>query len=303
MAPLYGAARTSLALTFVASTNHAFSPIAITSHQHVSKPHHNHAASYFTAPSSSSSSSSWRSSSHQRTTTALQQLPSEEEEAATREALAELAKLADNDPTTFCINVAYDVKPDRRDEFLQVMQRDDLEPKAMQSVLGQDVDDANKFYLHQEFQSKGDYYDPTTYNERLDVDFFQTDPFRRFPVANDFKLVHDGHEAKVTNVKGTLCLNVQLCIKQEVRDLFLAVIQQNKAGSDAEPLCRQYSWGESVGTFNKFHFHEQYDEGQVGLEAHFAGEHFKVWEEFTQMEDIDGGPFERPPVVQKFVIV
>ena len=169
----------------------------------------------------------------------------------------------------------------------------------MQSVLGQDVDDANKFYLHQEFQSKGDYNDPTTYNERLGVDFFQSDPFSRFPTANDFKMAHDGHEAKVINVKGTLCLNVEICIKPEVREQFIAVIQQNKAGSDAEPLCRQYSWGES-SQFNKFHFHEQFDEGEVGLVAHLAGDHFRVWEEFAQME---GGPFEKPPVVQKFVIV
>lgn len=206
--------------------------------------------------------------------------------------------LANSPPPVLSLNVAYHLKPERRDEFLEVM-KNDLEPKAMQSVLGQEVDDSNKFYLHQEFNAPEDYNSQTTYKSDLGIDFFETDPFQRFPAMNDFELCHDGHAEKVANVVGAVCLNVEICIKPEVRDEFLAVMAQNKAGSDAEPLCMQYSWGESVSILNKFYFHEQY-KGEEGLEAHFEGHHFKVWEGFASKAD---SPFEKPPIVQKFVIV
>jgi quinol monooxygenase YgiN len=199
---------------------------------------------------------------------------------------------------SFAINAAFDVKPDRRDDFLKII-KSDIEPKAIQSVLGQDVDDANRFYLHQEFESRDDYNGPATYKNEQGVPLFETDPFNIFPVINDFELCHDGYDKRVTNVKGALCLNVEICIKPEVREEFLEVIANNKAGSDAEPLCMQYSWGEAVHAFNTFHFHEQY-KGDEGLNAHFEGDHFKVWEKFASKDD---SPFVRPPIVQKFLIL
>jgi hypothetical protein len=46
--------------------------------------------------------------------------------------------LANSPPPVLSLNVAYHLKPERRDEFLEVM-KNDLEPKAMQSVLGQEL--------------------------------------------------------------------------------------------------------------------------------------------------------------------
>jgi len=90
-------------------------------------------------------------------------------------------------------------------------------------------------------------------------------------------------------------LNVELCIKPEVREEFLDVIRNNKEGSDKEPLCLQYSWGENENTPNTFHFHEEYI-GEEGLAAHNAAPHFAVWEEFASK----GSPFAKPPIVHKF---
>lgn len=87
-------------------------------------------------------------------------------------------------------------------------------------------------------------------------------------------------------------------MKPEVRDEFLGVIRQNAAGSNNEPLCLQYSWGESVNEPNTFHFHEQYV-GEEGLAAHNAADHFGIWEEFASK----GNPFARPPIVQKFKLI
>ena len=64
------------------------------------------------------------------------------------------------------------------------------------------------------------------------------------------------------------CLNVQLCIKPERRDEFLATIKANQAGTlSKEPLAVTYLFGEDENTPNTFHFFEQY-EGRAGFEAH-----------------------------------
>ena len=196
----------------------------------------------------------------------------------------------------FGINVAFHIEPTRRDEFLDVLRSTTLEP-AKQFVIGQDVDDIHKFYLHQEFESRQDNPNvKTSYFDEV-IPFLETESFVTFPVASEFDLHHDGHDQEVKNVKGAVCLNVELCIKPEVREEFLEVIRNNKAGSDEEPLCMQYSWGEDIYDPNKFHFHEQYV-SEEGLTAHFEGDHFKVWEKFAS-----GDPFVRPPRVEKFTVL
>lgn len=204
----------------------------------------------------------------------------------------------------FAINVAFQVKPERRDDFLQVMQNNvrrtlASEPNAMQFVLGQDADDANTFYLHEEYRTRADHADAhsNTSHYAECVAFFATEPFVASHVADEFALLHSGPSHKVPNTEA-VCLNVELCIRPEVREEFLGVIRQNKAGSDEEPRCMQYSWGESANEPNTFHFHEQYV-GEEGLVAHNAAEHFAVWEAFAEK----GDPFARPPVVQKYKVL
>ena len=196
----------------------------------------------------------------------------------------------------FGINVAFQVDPSRRDEFIEVMTASRPEA-ATQFVLGQDIDDEGKFYLHEEFGSRTDNPNVlTTYCDGA-VPLLESSAFETFPVASEFDLMHDGHASRVDNARGTVCLNVELCVKPEAREEFLAVIRNNKEGSDAEPLCAQYTWGEDIYDPNKFHFHEQYD-GEEGLLAHFEGEHFKVWEAFASKD-----PFTRPPRVEKFAVL
>ena len=209
-----------------------------------------------------------------------------------------------NSSRPFAINVKFNVIPDRRDEFLKVMRNNihqtmSSEPNALQFVLGQDVQDVNTFYLHEEYKSRADHADPHSKTSYYDdcMAFFATKPFTEPHVADEFTLAHDGPTGKISNVDA-ICLNVELCIKSEVRAEFLEVIAQNKAGSDQEELCLQYSWGENVNAPNTFHFHEQYI-GEEGLAAHNAASHFVVWEQFAS----NGNPFVRPPVVQKFKVV
>ena len=54
------------------------------------------------------------------------------------------------------------------------------------------------------------------------------------------------------------CLNVQLCVKPEVRAQFLECIKANQRGTlTKEPLAKTYIFGEDEKTPNTFHFFEQ----------------------------------------------
>mmetsp|Transcript_37926 Transcript_37926/g.77403 ORF Transcript_37926/g.77403 Transcript_37926/m.77403 type:complete len:235 (-) Transcript_37926:294-998(-) len=200
----------------------------------------------------------------------------------------------------FAINVKFKVKPERRDEFLRIMKNNikqtmTTEPNALQFLIGKDLDEEDVYFLHEEYKSRQDHADPhskTTYYEEC-MAFFATEPFAEPHQADEFALAHDPPAEKVPS-REAVCLNVELCIKPEVREEFLKVIRNNKSGSDQEPLCLQYSWGESVHAPNSFYFHEQYV-GEEGIAAHNAAPHFKVWEDFASTN-----PFTKPPVVQKY---
>ena len=209
----------------------------------------------------------------------------------------------------FAMNIKFSVKPDRRLEFLDVIQNNqkrtlEEEQNVLQFCLGEDIDQPNIFYLHEEYQCQDDHrsvHCQSDYYERC-IKFFDTeDPFTESTIVEEFFLMHEPPISKIPNRPDIFCLNVELCIKPEMRDEFLDVIANNKRGSDVdEPLCLQYSYGESLTKSNCFYFHEQYkgsDQGLEGFKAHCRAPHFQVWEEFTKKD-----PFVKPPVVQKYII-
>ena len=210
----------------------------------------------------------------------------------------------------FAINVKFHVKPERRDEFLKTIQSNlhqtmTEEPNALQFVLGQDSENPDIFYLHEEYKTRQDHADThtkTTYYDEC-MKFFASDPFVEPHQADEFLLAHDLPTDKIVRTVSSedepiVCLNVELCILPELRQEFLDVIRNNKRGSDDdEPLCLQYSYGESVSTPNVFHFHEEYL-GWNGLKGHQTAPHFAVWEEFASKS-----PFTKPPVVQTFTLL
>jgi quinol monooxygenase YgiN len=125
-----------------------------------------------------------------------------------------------------CLNVKLSVKPGRREDFLKEIQNDAkqtmaTEPGAVQFVLGEDRETTNVFYLHEQY----------TTSEDLDIHqktphfiewtkFKETDPFTEPPVVD---LYYGIHEAEKAPMRPAFCLNVELCIKPEVREEFLKV--------------------------------------------------------------------------------
>jgi quinol monooxygenase YgiN len=199
------------------------------------------------------------------------------------------------------LNVKLAVKPDRRVEFLDTILMDAAEtikeePGALQFVVGEDTSTNNIFYLHEQYKSMDDfeYHQATPHFSKWKA-FCATGPFTEDPIVDVYQCQHD--PVKVP-VRAAFSLNVELCIKPEVMEEFLKVINNNQSGSRAEPLCLQYDYGESTTTPNSYYFHEEYtgdDEGKKGFDAHAIAPHFVKWEEFAATD-----PFTKPPVVSFF---
>jgi quinol monooxygenase YgiN len=203
---------------------------------------------------------------------------------------------------TFALNVKCGLKPDRRDEFLRVIQADAVktiqtEPGALQFTLGCDNSDANVFYFHEQYQTKSDFeHHCSTAHFLAWKEFCATEPFTLSPIVEFFHCVQ--HEPIKVDQRRAFCLNVKLCVKPEMRPEFLAVIDNNQKCSRREPLCLQYDYGESTEIANTFHFHEQYmgdQDGKEGFDAHARSAHFGLWEEFAAKDT-----FTSEPVVNFF---
>jgi (4S)-4-hydroxy-5-phosphonooxypentane-2,3-dione isomerase len=207
----------------------------------------------------------------------------------------------------FALNVQVHVKPDRREEFLEVILYDAQETMrqekgAVQFTLGQSTTDDAIFHFHEQYQTLKDFEDhqATEHFQKWKA-FCDTNPFVSDLICQEFYLFPPSFDYAPKGVPSgeVFCLNVELCIKESVREEFLSVIRNNQKGSlTTEALCRQYDYGESTTTPNSFYFHEQYlgkERGQEGLLAHQGSAHFQLWEEFAAPN-----PFTKDPVVSLF---
>eukprot|EP00978_Attheya_sp_CCMP212_P035868 scaffold158581_cov62-Attheya_sp.AAC.1 len=205
----------------------------------------------------------------------------------------------------FAVNLKFSIKPERRDDFLSLIKENQVktletEAAALQYVVGEDITEPNTFYLHEQFTSEeGFIYHRDTPHVSDWVQFRDSDPFTKGgePI---FHFYFGTHEAEKVPIRSAFCLHVELCIKPEVRDIFLEVIENNQKGStsDVEPLCLQYVYGENKDIPNTFVFHEEYagdNGGKEGFDFHATTPHFAEWETFASTD-----PFTKPPVVDIF---
>lgn len=224
----------------------------------------------------------------------------------------------------FAVNVELQVRPERTKEFLQIIIQDaqqtmQTEPGAVQFTIGAaasvaatadndttTMPDDNTFHLHEQYVTQDDFdVHCTTPHFSTWQAFCDTQPFVTDPIVQCYACLADRVDNVVpaTTTTTTFCLNVALCIRPEVREEFLSVIQHNQHGSRTrEPLCVQYDYGESVLTPNHFYFHEQYigqDNGREGFEQHTQSEHFRKWQEFVDRTN----PFTKDPVVHFFTSI
>lgn len=207
----------------------------------------------------------------------------------------------------FALNAQVHLKPDRREEFLEIIQYDAeetilQEKGAVQFTVGQSTTDSTIFHFHERYQSRKDFEDHQATKHFLKFKAFcETDPFASDVIIQEYYLITPSIEftPKAAASDKVLCLNAELCVKESLRAEFLSLIQNNQRASlSTEPLCRQFVYGESITTPNLFYFHEQYsgeEQGQEGFRAHQATPHFQVWKEFVEQN-----PFTKAPVADFF---
>ncbi|KAL7549035.1 hypothetical protein ACHAWF_012297 [Thalassiosira exigua] len=222
-------------------------------------------------------------------------------------------------PPPLALNLKCTVKPSLRSKWIAAIKEDQLctrrdEPGNLQFVIGQDVDDENTFYLHEEFKSSAAFEDHCASPHFATYDKFvqEEEPFVGPPEMCFYHPLEEDErisEEKRAMHQNSFGLNVNLYPKAEVREEFLSVISNNKKGTDdTEDLALQYTYGESAtvegmteGVPNTFHFHEQYtgkNHGKEGFDAHANTYHFAMWEEFVGTD-----PFEKDPEVYFFHIL
>ena len=201
----------------------------------------------------------------------------------------------------FCVNVKCIVKPERRDEFIAVIQNNQRltlqESSCLQYIVGEDIKELSTFYLHEQFVSSEafDFHKQTPHNAEWQK-FKQSNPFSTPPTKDFFEGKHSAIK-QPPPIDTAYCLNVQLSVNPEYRNNFLRVIENNSRGSNQdESLCLQYVWGEDNETMHIFHFHEEFtgkEGGREGFEEHVASPHFLEWEKFAANRDA----FSEPPIV------
>jgi len=217
------------------------------------------------------------------------------------------------------LNYKCTVKPEHKDDWIASIRDDQLctrrdETGNLQFIVGQDVDDENTFYLHEEFKNMAAFQDhcASPHFARYDAFLKSTDPFVDGPTIC-FYCPREEDDSTSTGKrpihKNAFGLNVNLYPKESVREAFLKVISNNKKGTDStEDLALQYTYGESTtvegikeGAKNTFHFHEQYtgqNHGKEGFDAHASTPHFAAWEDFVGTD-----PFDKDPEVFFYRII
>ena len=223
----------------------------------------------------------------------------------------------------YAVNLKFTVKPERRNDFIDLIRDNqrktlDLEPAALQYVVGEDIESPNTFYLHEEFIGSEGFDAHRAMDHAADwATFKNSNPFVEggeptldfyfdYESGSTKNSLVQSKEAKSISeqpeqipVRPAFCVHVELCVKPEFREQFLECIQNNQKGTlQTEQLCLQYIYGESTTTENKFVFHEEYtgkNDGKEGFDAHTKTPHFEAWESFVEKD-----PFTKEPVVNFF---
>jgi quinol monooxygenase YgiN len=202
------------------------------------------------------------------------------------------------------LNVKAVVRPDKLDGLLEVLKKDALgsrreEPGCIQFIVGIDENDPNIVHVHEQYKTMEDLdFHNTTPHMAAIVAFVQEDDPLTEPLS--IKTYRCDHLPFIYehNQRQTFCLNVESCIKPELREEYIELMKSHQALSKQEPLCLQFDWGVSTEDPNCFYIHEEYD-GRKGFEEHEASEHFAKFTKFNNEKQ----PYSKPQNVEFFTTI
>lgn len=193
------------------------------------------------------------------------------------------------------LNVRFQLEDGQRNAFLDAIKEDQEhtlsdEANALQFVVGQDVDNPNIIYLHEQYvsQSDLDHHNETPHFKKF-IQFVQSNGISD-PVLDRFNCLHKP-SGKIS-LRPAFCLNVESCVKPEVRDKFTALMKRHQQLSLAEPGCLQFDWGVDAEDPNTFYIHEEY-QSKKDYDDHEMTFHFDTFMKFNSAKQ----PYSKPQVV------
>ncbi len=202
----------------------------------------------------------------------------------------------------FALNAKLVLKPERREDFIKVIKYDqqqtlEIEPGALQFVIGEDETTPNVFYLHEEYKSHEDFqYHESTDHFAKWVSFVKEDPFAEAPVVEFYTLCGPATTKEQIPVRKSYCLNIKLQLNPKRREEFLKAISANQGSSlKNEWKCLSFQFGESTDTPNVFHLYEEYVDKE-GFNEHKGTAHYEAYKKFSWSDNA----FLVPPTGHKY---
>ena len=208
------------------------------------------------------------------------------------------------DSKVIALNVKVALKPEHRDEFLQLIRTDaersrTVESGCLQFMVGKDIkeDDNNCiFYLHEQYKNQAalDFHNGTPHLQAVVKFITDKGPLVEPMVINTYTCQHVPQ--RIDNSQfGSYCLNVESSVRPDLRDEFIDLMTSHQLNSQSEPGCLQFDWGVSNDDPNTFHIHEEY-RNKDGFDAHLQSSHFAKFIKFNDEKK----PYTKPQVVQFF---
>ena len=199
--------------------------------------------------------------------------------------------------TIFALNAKVTLKPEFKAGFLKVIQMDQaqtlaVEPGAVHFVVGEDTEDPNVLYLHEQYDTHKDYefHNGTPHFAEFAGFIGRNEPFAKDPVVDEYNL--DSNNVDHKSPDKAFCVHTEHCVKPELRTEYMVLMRDHQEKSQAEDGCLQFDWGESNKSSSSFYIHQKYI-SKAAYEAHKASEHvgtLKTWQE-------EKDPYSKPQAV------
>ena len=195
-------------------------------------------------------------------------------------------------PKPYAVHAKFSIKDDRRDEFIKIIQEDQRltlkdEPGAIRFVVGEDKDEKNTFYLHEEYISEDAFNDHGKMPHfKPWEEFMGSEPFNGEPEVDFYFGTHDAGEKE--EIRSGHAVQAKLPIKEDRVGEFLDIMKEDKEKTlSDEKGSIQFILGKNKENANTFHLFEQYVDEEA-FKEHNTMPHFKPWEEFMKTDPFDG---------------
>lgn len=200
------------------------------------------------------------------------------------------------------LNVKFVAKSaETKSKMLDLLRKDQIgtynEDGALQFTIGRDISNPLTIHLHEQYRSQeavDKHMQEPHFKSFIEYTESSNEVLAEPPVVTVYRCNHVPVRREPHKVEA-YSLNVESCIRPEVRNEFVELMEKHQKNTLEEPKCLQFDWGEHVDEPNSFYIHEEYY-GEEGYKEHEATPHFANFMEFNSAKN----PYNKPQVVSFF---